>query len=192
LYQAEIPKLHSLQWTLEAQCLQLESAVSTADAFQAMTAGIQTLKALRMESNSNNNASSFPDSIDQTMMELQDELQLAQQVNQALEQGMDWTTMIPATTTTTTTGGRRNESTILTDDDLLRELEELQLPPPTTTPSQQQQQQSLMELKAQLEKAENGATFQNLNNARSNILRSGLTSREAEDYRRLQVELAMC
>jgi Snf7 len=148
---------------LETQCFQLESAVSTADAFQAMSAGTQTLQQLR--------TTTTVEQVDDIMMDIQEEIQIAQQVNTAIGQGMDLTTI-------TTTEGQQ----ILSDDDLLRELEELQ---------QQQSANDLKSLKTQLDIAENGRKFNTTSRPAAAVCGSELTNREAEDFRRLQVELAM-
>ena len=166
LYEAEITKLHHIQWTLETQCFQLESAVSTADAFQAMSAGTQTLQQLQTTTPN-------VEQVDDIMMDIQEDIQIAQQVNTAIGQGIDFTTI------TTTTG----QPIIITDDDLLRELEELQ---------QQPQKQSVMDLKTQLDMAENGRKFNTTARPEAAaVCGSGLTNREAKDFRRLQAELAM-
>jgi charged multivesicular body protein 4A/B len=149
---------------LETQCFQLESAVSTADAFQAMSAGTQTLQQLR--------TTTTVEQVDDIMMDIQEEIQIAQQVNTAIGQGIDLTTI-------TTTEGQQ----ILSDDDLLRELEELQQQP--------QSANDLKSLKTQLDMAENGRKFNTTSRPAAAVCGSELTNREAEDFRRLQAELAM-
>jgi charged multivesicular body protein 4A/B len=149
---------------LETQCFQLESAVSTADAFQAMSAGTQTLQQLR--------TTTTVEQVDDIMMDIQEEIQIAQQVNTAIGQGFDLTTI-------TTTEGQQ----ILSDDDLLRELEELQQQP--------QSANDLKSLKTQLDIAENGRKFNTTSQPAAAVCGSELTNREAKDFRRLQAELAM-
>jgi charged multivesicular body protein 4A/B len=101
LYQAEQEKISQVKMTLETQAIHLESATSTADAFQAMSAGNKTMQKIRKDMGGVEN-------VDDLMVDIQEEMQMAEEVNTALGQGID--PMMGA----------------MDDDELMMELEELQ------------------------------------------------------------------
>mmetsp|Transcript_35698 Transcript_35698/g.53215 ORF Transcript_35698/g.53215 Transcript_35698/m.53215 type:complete len:199 (-) Transcript_35698:139-735(-) len=81
LYQSEQEKISNVKMTLEAQAFNLESASSTAQAFQAMNAGNKTMKKIRTEVGI--------DQVDDVMDDIQEEMQMANEVNQAIGQAVD-------------------------------------------------------------------------------------------------------
>lgn len=99
LYAAEQAKINNVKMTLETQCIHLESATSTADAFQAMKAGSNTMQKIHQQVGINQ--------VDELMMDIQEEMQMAEEVNSAIGQTLD-----------PTLGA-------VDDDDLMKELEEL-------------------------------------------------------------------
>jgi charged multivesicular body protein 4A/B len=101
LYQAEQEKISQVKMTLETQAIHLESASSTADAFHAMSAGNKTMQKIR-------NDMGGVENVDDLMVDIQEEMQMAEEVNTALGQGID--PMMGA----------------MDDDELMMELEELQ------------------------------------------------------------------
>jgi charged multivesicular body protein 4 len=85
--------------TLETQCIHLESAAGTAQAFSAMSAGNNTMKKIHQNVGI--------DQVDDVMMDIQDEMQTAEEINNAIGQPMD--PLLGA----------------LDDEELMQELEEL-------------------------------------------------------------------
>lgn len=100
LYEAELAKIGNVKMTLETQCIHLESAAGTAQAFGAMSAGNNTMKKIHQ--------SVGIEKVDEVMMDIQDEMQMAQEVNEAIGQSID--PMMGA----------------LDDDDLMKELEDME------------------------------------------------------------------
>jgi len=100
LYQNEQVKISNVKMTLETQAISLESAATTAEAFQAMSAGTNTMKKIR--------ADIGVDQVDDMMMDIQEEMQMADEVNTAIGQSID-----------PTMGA-------VDDDDLMKELEEME------------------------------------------------------------------
>lgn len=101
LYQAEQSKIANVKMTLETQCINLESAAGTADAFQAMAVGNNTMKKIRQDVGG-------VDNVDDMMMDMQEEMQQADEVSNAIGQGID-----------PTMGA-------FDDDDLMKELEQME------------------------------------------------------------------
>lgn len=101
LYQAEQGKIGNVKMTLETQCINLESAAGTADAFQAMAIGNNTMKKIRQDVGG-------VDSVDDVMMDMQEEMQMADEVGNAIGQSID------------PTMGQFN------DDDLMKELDDME------------------------------------------------------------------
>lgn len=99
LYEAEVAKISNVKMTLETQCIHLESAAGTAQAFSAMSAGNNTMKKIHQNVGI--------DQVDDVMMDIQDEMQTAEEINNAIGQPMD--PLMGA----------------LDDDELMKELEEL-------------------------------------------------------------------
>lgn len=98
LYQAEQQKISNIKMTLETQAIHLESAASSADAFHAMSAGNKTMKLIRQDIG--------VDKVDDMMVDIQEEMQMAEEVNNAMGQAID--PLMGA----------------MDDDELMRELEE--------------------------------------------------------------------
>lgn len=99
LYEAELAKIENVKMTLETQCIHLESASGTAQAFSAMSAGNKTMKKIHQTVGI--------DQVDDVMMDIQDEMQMADEIGSAIGQSLD-----PA-------------MGMLDDDDLMKELEGL-------------------------------------------------------------------
>lgn len=113
LYEAEIDKIQNVKMTLETQVINLESAAQNAETFKAMEVGSKTMQKIRTEVS--------VDKADDIMAEIQEELETAQEINNAIAQPVD---------------------PLLTDEDeLMAELNALEtsdleaelLAPPTTT-----------------------------------------------------------
>ena len=99
LYQAEADKISNIKMTLETQAIHLESAASSADAFHAMSAGNKTMKKIRQDVG--------VDQVDEMMVDIQEEMQMAEEVNVAMGQAID--PLMGA----------------VDDDELMRELEDM-------------------------------------------------------------------
>lgn len=82
LYEAEIAKITNVKMTLETQAINLESAAGTADAFQAMNAGNNTMQKIR-------NDMGGVEKVDDVMMDMQDEFQMQEEVSNAIGQSVD-------------------------------------------------------------------------------------------------------
>jgi charged multivesicular body protein 4A/B len=81
LYQAEADKISNIKMTLETQAIHLESAASSAEAFHAMSAGNRTMKKIRNDVG--------VDQVDDMMVDIQEEMQMAEEVNTAMGQAID-------------------------------------------------------------------------------------------------------
>lgn len=101
LYQNEQAKIANVKMTLETQAMNLESSAGTAEAFQAMSAGTSTMHKIR-------HGMGGVDKVDDMMMDMQDEFQMADEVNTAIGQSVD-----------PLMGG-------FDEDDLMKELQELE------------------------------------------------------------------
>jgi charged multivesicular body protein 4 len=99
LYEGELSKIDNIKMNLETQCIHLESATGTAQAFSAMSAGTKTMKKIHQTVGI--------DQVDEVMMDIQDEMQMAEEINNAIGQSID-----PA-------------MGMLDDDDLMKELQQL-------------------------------------------------------------------
>jgi len=146
LYEQEIDKIQNVKFTLETQVMNLESATQNAETFKAMEIGTKTMQKVRDEVSI--------DKVDDIMDRIKEEMELAQEINEAISQPVD---------------------PLLTDEDeLLAELQELEtadleaelLAPPTkqqvdsldlpTVPNQklptleQQEEDELKQLEAEL------------------------------------------
>ncbi|KAL9179721.1 hypothetical protein ACHAXT_009011 [Thalassiosira profunda] len=98
LYEAEVDKIGNIKMTLETQVMNLESAAQNAETFKAMNAGKSAMTNLREDTNI--------EKVDDLMDEIKEEMELADEVSNALAQPVD---------------------PLLTDeDDLLAELQELE------------------------------------------------------------------
>jgi charged multivesicular body protein 4 len=98
LHEEEILKIQNTRMTLETQCLQLESASQTALVVDAMKAGKNALQKHQSELG--------VDKIENLMDEIQEQIEVSNEINQALAQPVD--------------------PLLASDDDLLAELHELQ------------------------------------------------------------------
>lgn len=98
LYEAEVDKIQNVKMTLETQVINLESAAQNAETYKAMKAGTNTMQKIR------NNVGI--DAVDDIMDEIQEEMQMAQEVNNAIAQPVD--------------------PLMADEDDLLAELQELE------------------------------------------------------------------
>lgn len=93
-------KIGGIKMTLETQAMNLESAAHSAEAFQAMAAGNDTMKKIRHQVG--------VEQVDDVMDDLNEEMQLAQEISTAMGQPID-----PAMGT-------------IDDDELWAELEEME------------------------------------------------------------------
>jgi len=98
LHEEEIIKIQNTRMTLETQCLQLESASQTAIVVDAMKAGKNALQKHQSELG--------VDKIENLMDEIQEQIEVSNEINQALAQPVD--------------------PLLASDEDLLAELHELQ------------------------------------------------------------------
>mmetsp|Transcript_7127 Transcript_7127/g.10834 ORF Transcript_7127/g.10834 Transcript_7127/m.10834 type:complete len:225 (-) Transcript_7127:49-723(-) len=97
LYQAELEKIANVKMTLETQAMNLESTAHTADAFKVMSAGNKTMSKIRKSMGG-------VESVDDLMMDIQDEMQNVDEINTAIGQ---------------------NTLTTMDDDELMKELEDM-------------------------------------------------------------------
>jgi charged multivesicular body protein 4 len=81
LYEAEVDKIQNVKMTLETQVINLESAAQNHETFQALKAGGSTLKEMRTQVDIGN--------VDDIMDELKEEMEIAQEINQAIAQPLD-------------------------------------------------------------------------------------------------------
>lgn len=82
LYEAEQQKIANVKMTLETQAIGLESAATSADAFSAMSTGTSAMKKIR-------NDMGGVERVDDIMMGIQEEMDMAEEVNQAIGQSVD-------------------------------------------------------------------------------------------------------
>jgi charged multivesicular body protein 4 len=81
LYESEVDKIQNVKMTLETQVINLESAAQNAETFQALKAGGSTLKEMRTQVDIGN--------VDDIMDELKEEMEIAQEINNAIAQPLD-------------------------------------------------------------------------------------------------------
>jgi len=81
LYEAEADKIMNVKMTLETQVINLESAAQNAETFKAMEAGNKTMKKIRTEVGI--------EQIDDMMDEIKEEMEMANEINNAIGQPMD-------------------------------------------------------------------------------------------------------
>lgn len=98
LYENELAKIANVKMTLETQCIHLESATTTAQAFSAMNAGNNAMK-------KTNQQIGGIDNVDDIMMDIQEEMEMTSEIGNAIGTSLD-----PG---------------LMDDDDLMKELEEL-------------------------------------------------------------------
>lgn len=82
LYESEQNKIMNVKMTLETQAINLESAASTAGAFEAMKMGTGTMQGIRRHLGG-------VDNVDDLMMSMQEEFEMAEEVNNAIGQSVD-------------------------------------------------------------------------------------------------------
>jgi charged multivesicular body protein 4 len=81
LYEAEVEKIENVKMTLETQVINLESAAQNAETYKAMQAGTNTMKKIRTDVGI--------EQVDNIMDEIKEEMDLAQEINQAISQPVD-------------------------------------------------------------------------------------------------------
>jgi charged multivesicular body protein 4A/B len=81
LYEAEADKIQNVKMTLETQVINLESAAQNAQTFKAMQQGTQTMQRIRQEVGL--------EKVDDIMDEIKEEMELAQEINNAISQPVD-------------------------------------------------------------------------------------------------------
>lgn len=97
MFEAEFDKIQNVKMTLETQVINLESAAQNAETFKAMEQGSKTMKKIRTEVGI--------EKVDEVMDEIKEEMELAQEINEAIAQPVD---------------------TLVDEDELLAELNELE------------------------------------------------------------------
>ena len=81
LYEQEQEKIQNVKFTLETQVMNLESAAQNAETFKAMQQGSKTMQKIRTEVGI--------EKVDDVMDEIKEEMELAQEINQAMAQTVD-------------------------------------------------------------------------------------------------------
>jgi charged multivesicular body protein 4 len=81
LYEQEVDKIQNVKMTLETQVINLESAAQNTATFEAMKTGTQTMKKIRNDVGI--------EKVDDIMDEMKEEMELAQEVNNAIAQPVD-------------------------------------------------------------------------------------------------------
>jgi charged multivesicular body protein 4 len=81
LYEAEHDKIQNVKMTLETQVMNLESAAQNAQTFQALQQGSKTMQKIRTEVGI--------EQVDDVMDEIKEEMELANEINQAIAQPID-------------------------------------------------------------------------------------------------------
>lgn len=80
-HEAELSKIQNVKMTLETQCIHLESAEQNRETINAMKTGTNTMKNIRNEVGI--------DKVDDIMDEIKEEMELAEEVNNAISQPVD-------------------------------------------------------------------------------------------------------
>jgi charged multivesicular body protein 4 len=81
LYEAEADKIQNVKMTLETQVMNLESAAQNAQTFHALQQGSKTMQKIRTEVGI--------EKVDDVMDEIKEEMELANEINQAIAQPID-------------------------------------------------------------------------------------------------------
>ena len=81
IYEAEIDKIQNVRMTLETQVINLESAAQNAQTYQALSQGSKTMQKIRTDVGI--------EQVDDVMDEIKEEMELAQEINQAIAQPVD-------------------------------------------------------------------------------------------------------
>ena len=81
LFEAEADKIANVKMTLETQVISLESAAQNAETFKAMEQGNKTMKKIRTDVGL--------EQVDDMMDEIKEEMELANEINQAIAQPVD-------------------------------------------------------------------------------------------------------
>jgi charged multivesicular body protein 4A/B len=98
MYEGEVDKIQNVKMTLETQVINLESAAQNAETFKAMEAGSKTMKKIRTDVGI--------DKVDDIMDNIREEMELANEINNAIAQPVD--------------------TVLMDEDELLAELNELE------------------------------------------------------------------
>jgi len=81
LYEQEAEKIQNVKFTLETQVMNLESASQNAQTYKALQQGTKTMQKIRTEVGI--------EKVDDVMDQIREEMELAQEVNQAISQPVD-------------------------------------------------------------------------------------------------------
>ncbi|CAB9515814.1 body protein 4B [Seminavis robusta] len=81
MYEAEADKIQNVKMTLETQAINLESAAQNAATFDAMRSGTNTMKKIRNDVGI--------EKVDDIMDEMKEEMEMAEEVNNAIAQPVD-------------------------------------------------------------------------------------------------------
>lgn len=81
LYEQELAKIQNVRFTLETQVMNLESAQQNAQTYQALKQGNTAMKGIRQEVGI--------DQVDDVMDEIKEEMEMAQEINDAIAQPVD-------------------------------------------------------------------------------------------------------
>jgi charged multivesicular body protein 4 len=81
LYEAEVDKIQNVKMTLETQVINLESAAQNAQTFHALQQGSKTMQTIRTEVGI--------EQVDDVMDEIKEEMEMAQEINNAIAQPVD-------------------------------------------------------------------------------------------------------
>lgn len=81
LYEQELAKIQNVRFTLETQVINLESAQQNAETFKALKQGNTAMKGIRDEVGI--------DQVDDVMDEIKEEMEMAQEINDAIAQPVD-------------------------------------------------------------------------------------------------------
>jgi charged multivesicular body protein 4 len=81
LYEQEQDKIQNVKFTLETQVMNLESASQNAQTYKALQQGTKTMQKIRTEVGI--------EQVDDVMDQIKEEMELAQEINQAISQPVD-------------------------------------------------------------------------------------------------------
>lgn len=81
LYEQEQEKIQNVKFTLETQVMNLESASQNAQTYKALAQGSKTMQKIRTEVGI--------EKVDEVMDEIKEEMELAQEINDAIAQPVD-------------------------------------------------------------------------------------------------------
>ena len=81
LYEQEVDKIQNVKFTLETQVMNLESASQNAQTYKALQQGTKTMQKIRTDVGI--------EQVDDVMDQIKEEMELAQEINQAISQPVD-------------------------------------------------------------------------------------------------------